>query len=279
MSLMSKLSATMLISASLFAATNSEVETFLKNTLSKNPAVSSINVNVLERTPLEGMKGWDSFIVSLDAKVKQGKEEREVKQRVIYFANDKVITGELTDLKTGKSLQEAVAPKFKAEYYKKEYRIYGNENAKHKVAIFSDPLCPFCRSYVPSALEYMKQYPDTFAVYYYHFPLTRLHPAAPILTRAAAAAELQGVEDVCLKLYKVPTTITREQDEQKVLDAFNAAAGTTLKKEDIHTAAVDAFIKSEEDIIEALMVRGTPTVYFDGVKDGSKNRYKEVKVK
>jgi len=279
MSLMSKLSATMLISVSLFAASNSEVENFLKNNLSRNPAITSLNVKVVERAPVEGLKGWDSFIVALDAKVKQGKKEREIKQRVIYFANDKVITGELTDLKTGASLRDSVAPKFKSEYYKKANLIYGNANAAHKVAVFSDPLCPFCRKYVPEAIEYMKKYPETFAVYYYHFPLERLHPAAPTLARAAIAAELQGRKDVCLQLYKVPETITREKDEQKILDAFNQAVNTNLKVADLHTPAVDAQVKSDESIVETLMVGGTPTVYFDGVKDGNKNRYKEVKVK
>ncbi|MBD3800696.1 MAG: thioredoxin domain-containing protein [Campylobacterales bacterium] len=279
MSLMSKLSATILISASVFAATNSEVETFLTNNLSKNPAISSLTVKVIERNPIDGMKGWDSFIVALDAKVKQGKEEREVKQRVIYFANDTVITGELTNMKTGKSLRDSVAPQFKADYYTEANLIYGNANAKHKVAIFSDPLCPFCRSYVPKALEYMKQYPDIFAVYYYHFPLERLHPAASTLTHAAVAAELQGRKDVALALYNVPTTITRETDEQKILDAFNKAVNTNLKVSDLHSAAVNAHVDADNAIIESLMVSGTPTVYFDGEKDATKNRYKEVSVK
>lgn len=279
MSLMSKLSATILISASVFAATNSEVESFLTKTISKNPAVSSLKVKVVERTPLSNMKGWDAFIVSLDAKVRQGKTERPIKQRIVYFANDRVITSELTDLKTGRSLKDSVAPKFKAEYYGKSNLIYGNANAKHKVAIFSDPLCPFCRGYVPGALEYMKKYPDTFAVYYYHFPLERLHPASPTLVRAAVAAELQGRKDVLLDLYKVPTSITREKDEQKILDAFNKAVNTNLKIKDLHTPMVDAQIDADKKITETLMVGGTPTVYFDGVKDSGKSRYKEVKVK
>lgn len=279
MSLMSKLSATMLISASLFAATNTEVESFLKKNLSKNPAITSLKVKVVERAPVDGMKGWDSFIVSLDAKVKQGKEEREIKQRTIYFANDKVITGDLTDIKTGKNMRDSVAPKFKPEYYAKANLVYGKENAKHKVAIFSDPLCPFCRSYVPGALEYMKQYPETFAVYYYHFPLERLHPAAPTLVRAATAAELQGRKDILLALYKVPTSVTRETDEKKILDAFNKSVNTNIKISDLHSPMVEAHMQHDQSVIEALMVGGTPTVYFDGEKDSSKNRYKEVKVK
>lgn len=279
MSLMSKLSATMLISASLFAASNSEIETFLKSNLSRNPAITSLNVKVIEKSPLKGMQGWDSFIVALDAKLKQGDKEQEIRQRVIYFANDTVITSDLTELKTGRNLRDTVSPNFKNDYYKKTNLLYGNANAKHKVAIFSDPLCPFCRQYVPSALEYMKKYPDIFAVYYYHFPLERLHPASPTLVRAAIAAELQGREGVELAMYKVNADITRETDEQKILDAFNKAVGTELKVSDLHSPMVDAQINSDQEIVETLMVSGTPTVYFDGVKDTGKQRYKEVKVK
>lgn len=279
MSLMSKLSATMLISASLFAATNSEVETFLKNRLSKNPAITSLDVKVIERSPIKELKGWDSFIVSLKAEVKQGDKARQIAQRAIYFANDSVITSELTVLKTGVNLSDSTTPKFKEAYYKKENLVFGNANAEHKVAIFSDPLCPFCRNYVPGALDYMKKYPKTFAVYYYHLPLERLHPAAPTLTRAAIAAELQGKKEVLFSLYKVPTSITRESNEQKILDAFNKAANTKLKISDLHTSEVDAQVKSDSDLVTKLMVSGTPTVFFDGEKDSGKQRYKEVGVK
>jgi len=277
--LMSKLSATILISTSLFAASNSEVESFLKKNLSKNPAISSLEVKVVEKMPLKEMKGWDAFIVALEAKVNQQGKEREVKQRIIYFANDTVITSELTDLKSGKNLRDSVAPKFKAEYYAKGNLISGNENAAHKVVIFSDPLCPFCRQYVPDAIEYMAKHPETFAVYYYHFPLERLHPAAPTLCRAAVAAELQGRKDVILDLYKVGTEISRETNEEKILEAFNKTVNTNLKVADLHAKAVDAQMEHDQGVTEALMVGGTPTVYFDDEKDGTKNRYKEVKVK
>ncbi len=278
MSLMSKLSATILISASVFAATNSEVESFLTRTISKNPSIASLQVKVVDRVPLQELKGWDAFVVSLKAKVRQGKKSREVKQRMIYFANDNVITSELTDLKTGRSFRDKIVPEFKPSFYTKDNLVYGNENAKHKVAVFSDPLCPFCRSYVPGALEYMKKHPETFAVYYYHLPLERLHPASPTLVRAAIAAELQGRKNVMLDLYKVPTSITREKNEKKILEVFNKTLNTNLKVADLHTPAVDARIKSDENVIESMMVNGTPTVFFDGKKDRTKTEYKKVKV-
>lgn len=258
------------------AATNTQIETFLEKRIAANPAVTNLKVSVADKIPVGQLKGWDAFIVSIKADIKQGSKTMPITQRVIYFANDNVITGELSDLKTGKNLRESVAPKFKAEYYKQANLAYGNPNAKHKIAIFSDPLCPFCRGYVPPVLKELKSKPETFAVYYYHFPLERLHPAAPTLARAAIAAEMQGRKDVLLKLYEVPKSISKERNEQKILDAFNKAVNTSLKVSDLHTPAVDAQVKSDAEIVEMLMIGGTPTVYFDGKKDGSKKRYKEV---
>ena len=146
------------------------------------------------------MPKWEAFIVDINAVIKG---DRKVNQKMIWFSNGIAVTKELVDLKTGNSFSDNVSPTFKPEFYKKENLIYGNTNAKHKVAIFSDPLCPFCRSFVPEAINYMKKYPNKFAVYYYHFPLPSLHPAAVELVNAAVAVELKGRKNVVLDLYKV----------------------------------------------------------------------------
>lgn len=278
MSLTSKLSATLLLSASLFAATNADIETFLKNSIGKNPNVTELKVSIVDKKTLDNPKGWEAFTVNLGGKVKQGDKERPISQNMIYFANGNIITTELIDMKTGKRLNDSLGPKFKAEYYRKENLIYGNENAKHKVAIFSDPLCPFCRRFVPEAIEYMKQYPDQFAVYYYHFPLESLHPAAVALTKAAVAAELQGRKEVTLDMYKVEVD-GREADEAKILEAFNKTLGTKITSADLKTKKVLEHSKADMDVAMGMMVNGTPTVFFDGEKDNSKSKYKEVKVK
>ncbi len=279
MSLMSKLSATILLGASLFAATNAEVEQFLKNSISKNPNVSDLKVEVLESRALSEPKGWEAFIVSLNAKIEKDGKKNEISQNMVYFAKDNIITRELTDIKTGQSLKDRISAEFDDAYYTKANLISGNEKSKHKVAIFSDPLCPFCRGYVPEAIEYMKKYPETFAIYYYHLPLEQLHPAAPTITKAATAAELKGAQDVLMQMYKIPMSITRESNESKILDLFNKTLNTSLKLTDINSPMVKAHIKSDLEIANALMVNGTPTIFFDGQKDGSKTKYKEVKVK
>ncbi|MBN2894962.1 MAG: thioredoxin domain-containing protein [Campylobacterales bacterium] len=278
MSLTSKLSVITLLSSSLFAANNADIETFLKRQIGANPSVKSLEVKVVDTKKLDAPKGWEAVIVNLNAKVMQGANERPVSQRMVYFVNGDYLTGDLTNIKTGEQLKNSVGPEFKAEFYNKANLIYGNENAKHKVAIFSDPLCPFCRRFVPEAVNYMKQYPETFAVYYYHFPLEQLHPAAVALTKAAVAAELKGRKDTVLDMYKVEVD-SKLTDEKAILEAFNKTLGTSIAAEEIHAEAVKKHTAFDMNVVSSMMVSGTPTMFFDGKKDDSKAKYKEVKVK
>ena len=279
MSLMSKLSATILLSSlSLFGATNAEVTDFLKKQIGGNKNISGLEVTVVDRTPSKELKGWDSLIINLKAHVKQGKQERDIEQQMIYFVHGDFITKDFNNIKSGLPLSNSVAPKFEAAYYTKENLVFGNASAKHKVAIFSDPLCPFCRKFVPEAIEYMKKYPDDFAVYYYHFPLPSLHPASVALTKAAIVLEHKGLKGRLLDLYKVEVD-ARETDEKKILVAFNKTLGTSVTVAEIHAPAVEKQFEFDKDVAMKVMVQGTPTIFFDGEKDASKNRYKEVKVK
>lgn len=279
MSLMSKLSlSTLLISANLLAATDAEVIAFLKQGIGKNPSIVSLELNIIEKRALENPAGWQAYMIELDGRAKVGGQEREVTQSMTYFVKDDIITKELINMKTGKSIADAMAPAFKAEYYKKENLVSGNPDAEHKVALFSDPLCPFCRRFIPEAMEYMRQYPETFAVYYYHMPLESLHPAAVTLTKAAIAAEHQGRKNVLEALYKIEIN-ARESDDAKILDAFNKTLNSNITLEDIKHASVEAQFLNDKKIARTMMVNGTPTVFMDGKKDASKKLYQNVKVK
>ena len=276
MSLMLKLLATTLLASSTLLATVSDktVEKFLEKSFKKNPNIKSVKVNIVSKIDLEAVKGWSAFVVNLDARLK--KDDRKVSQKMVWFSNGEVITQELVNIKTGESLKDSVSPSFKKEYYKKENLIYGNANAKHKVAIFSDPLCPFCRKFVPEAIKDMKKDPNKFAIYYYHLPLPSRHPAAGELTKAAIAAELKGHKDVVLNLYKVKVG-AREKDVEKILAEFNKTMKTNIKPYDLKSPAVIKHYNSDQKIAELLMVQGTPTMFFDGKIDKSKKKYKEAK--
>jgi protein-disulfide isomerase len=272
---MLKLLAITLLSTSLLqaTATNKQVEDFLSKNFQNNPNIKSVNVTVSSKTKIKQMPQWEAFIVNVDATLKNNKQ---VTQKMIWFSNGIVMTDDLIDMKSKRSLKDGVSPRFEARHYKKENLIYGNENAEHKVVLFSDPLCPFCRSYVPKAIEHMKKEPNKFAVYYYHFPLPGLHPAAVELTKAAIAAELKGAQDVVLKLYKVKVD-ARERNLSKILKAFNKAIGTNITEKDIKDSRVEQHYVQDQAIADDVMVQGTPTVFFDGEKDKSKKKYLGVK--
>ena len=282
---MSKLLVTLFLVSSLFSVSvfaqakdySNEVVSFLKNNISKNPNVISLDVKVVDKKDLQKPEGWQAYIVSFEGKAKVGKDEKKISQNSIYFVKDGIIATELIDMKTGLKLNDTISPKFKDEFYTKSNLIYGDENAAHKIAIFSDPLCPFCKAFVPGAIEYMKKYPKDFAVYYYHYPLEGLHPASPTICRAAIYLELQGKQDSLLKIYNLKID-PRETNEQKILDVINSTLGTKISIKDIHSIMVQSQFEGDRDIANALLVNGTPSVYFDGEKDATKNKYKSVKV-
>jgi protein-disulfide isomerase len=265
---------TVLLSSAVYASQNSDIEDFLEEKFSNNPNIVSLEVNVVDRVPIEDMKGWDGVIVDVTAEIKAKPKNRDITQKMIWFTNGKVITKEFNDLETGLSLADLVAPSFLNKYYKSENLIYGNKDAKHKVAIFSDPLCPFCKSYVPKAIKYMKKYPNKFAIYYYHFPLEAIHPASVALTQAAVIAEKKGVKDVVLKLYDVKIN-AREKDTKKILKAFNKKFHTQITESDLKRAK--NALKQDAKIANDVMVQGTPTIFFDGKLDKTKKLYKEAK--
>jgi thiol-disulfide isomerase/thioredoxin len=266
---------TLLLSSVLFAnVENKVVEKFLETTFKNNPSIVSLKVSVLDRMPIEQLKGWEGVIVSVDASVKTKDQNRAIKQKMIWFTNGTVITKELTDINTGNDLKDLISPSFKSEYYKKENLIYGNANAKHKVVIFSDPLCPFCRDFVPKAIEEMKSEPNKFAIYYFHFPLPSIHPASVELAQAAIAAEMKGNKDVILNLYKVEIN-PQERDVSKILAAFNKTMQTDIKEADIKSKSVIDIYNHDLELADDMMVQGTPTLFFDGKLDKTKKKYKK----
>ncbi len=277
MSLMLKLLATaLLLSSTVFASSSDKVvEKFLEKKFKSNPNIVSLKVKVKEKIAIKKLQGWDAYIVNVDAMVKAKPKNRKVSQKMIWFYNGEYITQDFISVKTGMSLKDLVRPPFKDEYYRKENLIFGNADAKHKIAIFSDPLCPFCREYVPKALKDLKKSPEKFAVYYYHFPLPSLHPAAVELSKAAIAAEIEGQRNVIEKLYRVQLN-PKERDVKKILKAFNKALGTHIKPSDLRSPEVMKRYQADQDLAELIMVQGTPTMYFDGKVDKSKKKYKKV---
>jgi len=274
MSLMLKLlTLTLLLSSFAYAKSVSEkIEYFLNNEFGDNPRIKSLDVKVTDVKDVTAIKGWKAYIVDIKA-VLNDKQKRVVKQKMIWFSNGVAITKELVNLNNGDNYAEEVKPNIQKHDYKKENLIYGDANAKHRVAIFSDPLCPFCKSFVPGALAEMKKKPNLYAVYYYHYPILNIHPASGIIVRAAVVAERKGVKDVAINMYSISVN-PHEKNVAKILEAFNTATGAHVTQKEITSASVVAQIASDDAMAKNLFVGGTPTIYFDDKIDKTRKKYK-----
>jgi len=207
---------------------------------------------------------WEAVVVKMKFKKNNDIEEKYD----IVFRHGVATAFDLIDVRNMRSLKNRFSPPLTKKYYKKEKIVYGDKSgkAKHKIVLFSDPVCPFCLDFVPDVIEFVQKHPKDFSLYFYHLPLARLHPAAPTLVKAAIALELKGQKDVLKKLYQADFD-SAQKDFKKTLKAFNKYFKTSLTIEDINSKEILKIYKEDIKVADELMVRGTPTIYIDGKKD------------
>ncbi|BAF70131.1 DsbA family protein [Nitratiruptor sp. SB155-2] len=266
------LSVSALCAVALQAATTKDVIKFVKRGLGSNPNLKVYDVQIVDKIALENPKGWDAYAVQFTIGVKRGKKEQNLTQMDILFANDRFVAPDFVDIKTNRSLKQRVVLNFKESFYDKDHLIFGNEKAKHKIVVFSDPLCPFCREVVPKLFEAAKRYPDTFALYYYHLPIRSLHPASVPLAKAIIYLKKLGNRSAIEKIYKTDFDYA-QKDESKVLKELDQKLGLKLTKEQINKKWVVDELKHDEILAKKLLVRGTPAVFLDGKFDPSRKKY------
>lgn len=261
-----------LLSSVLYANTNDDkVLAFEKKRVSANPRVKIEDVSIHFKKETS-VKGWTGYVFNIKANV-QG---QTINAKDTVFSNGSIIAPDLIDMKNGRSFKDQMVPKLTDTYYSKEHLIAGTHNAKNKIVVFSDPLCPFCLDLVPDVIKHVKKYSKNTALYYYHFPLTRIHPAAEPLSKIMAVAVEKGVKDVTLKIYEGEFDKyfdVKETDVNKILKAANKVLGTSIKLEEIAKISLEKDIKMGEDA----MVQGTPTIYINGEIDQTRIKYESLK--
>lgn len=141
--------------------------------------------------------------------------------------------------------------------------------------VFSDPQCPFCQKKVPEIYEAVKANPKELSLYYYHFPLLRIHPVSDIITRAMLVEQHKGNNAKAMEFYSLKVN-PREVNATKVLGMINKEYKVKITEEEINTEAISKEVRFDKDMATKSMVSGTPTVYVDGVWDPSRNKYKKL---
>ena len=265
--LMSSLAATLALSAGTF-----NIEQFVKKNVVKNPQVKVNKVDTVSTKKIPGDNNWNAYLVMVSLTFKG----KDVKEPMTIFVDEKsgLATMSLMNANTGKDYQRSIKPSMPESYYNKEHLIAGKSDAKHKMVIFSDPQCPFCIRYVPGVLKDFKEKKGDVALYYYHMPLLRLHPVSEVLTRAMESLQKEGKVDQALKVYGLKIA-AKEKNEGKILAALKKQLNLEVSKETISKKEIKEAVKKDMDAAREMMVRGTPTVYFDGEFDENRDKYKQ----
>jgi len=264
-----------LLTTSLFAnVSDDNVLKFEKKRISQNPniEVKKISINTKKELPV---KGWYGYIIDVEAKIK----DKTINAKDIVFSDGRYISLDLLDSKNGKSLKDLVTPTLTSKYYDKAKLIAGNHNAKDKIVIFSDPLCPFCMDYVPEVINHVNKNKDSIALYYYHFPLLRLHPASDPLSKLMELGKEKGIKDIEIKVYEADWDeyfAPKESDNKKIVDAFNKVFKTSFTQDDISSIELLDSMENDIKMGSDLMVQGTPTIFVNGEKDTMRTKYEKL---
>ncbi len=269
-----------LLSISTFAATQKTIdETVLKYEKHRIEAsgryeVNNIDIFLKQKLPLEG---WTGYVLELNLKLD---DKKNITAKDTVFTNGQAITGELKNIKNGRSYKDFLSPKVPNSYYNDEHLIAGDKNAKNKIVIFSDPLCPFCLEYIPEVISHVEKNSKNIALYYYHFPLLRLHPAAKTITEAMAVAHHDGIKNVVQKIYNAnfeKVFDVEEKDPQVILNAVNKILKTKITIDQISHPNIIEEVQQDAKMGANILVEGTPTIFINGKIDRSRKQYKEVK--
>lgn len=217
---------------------------------------------------------WFAYLVEI--KVKNDSKIYED----VFFTDGYYVTQGLIRLDNLKDVRNVVTENFSKKidtsFYTKENLIFGNLNAKNKLVVFSDPLCPFCINYFNNLKENLNNFKDV-AIFYYMFPLKEMHPNSEILLKASLMYSKQNQKNIDFELYKLLSDAqiyNKAMDsEQSALDIFNTVFKTNYSIKELKENLIIKN-KLEEDIKKATAfnVSGTPKVYFNESLDIERNK-------
>lgn len=139
--------------------------------------------------------------------------------------------------------------------------VLGSVKAKHTLAVFTDPECPYCLRIYPQLEAWINSRPDV-RVAIHLFPLS-FHPRAMPSSQAYWAAGRQGKFPVYFA--KLHENGAKDLSDE-ALDAAAVAAGLNLAKfqSDRVSPASEAAVKADLALGQRVGVQGTPSLYLNG---------------
>ncbi|MBI3231674.1 MAG: thioredoxin domain-containing protein [Candidatus Doudnabacteria bacterium] len=147
--------------------------------------------------------------------------------------------------------------------------VLGNAEAKNVMIAFEDIQCPACKNYESTLKAFPSELKDTKVVFR-HFPLVNAHKNAAAAAYAAEAASAQGKfwEWTALAYQRQESWSVEKNPAESFVAIAQAAGVSDLEK--FRNEAVNKTYRErvQRDVQEgvALNVRGTPSLYFNGVQ-------------
>jgi protein-disulfide isomerase len=138
--------------------------------------------------------------------------------------------------------------------------MVGESSAPVTVVVFSDYLCPYCKTLAGTLHDLLKHYPKEVRVIYRQFPI---HTGADQLAEASlCAADQERFEAYHELLFASPAPSPAGLDELAQKAGLDTATFSTCLKTGIHKARI------AEDMQEGrrLDIQGTPTLFVDGLR-------------
>jgi protein-disulfide isomerase len=134
----------------------------------------------------------------------------------------------------------------------------GPENAKAKVVVFSDYLCPYCKQAHDIISSILAKYPDDVSLTQRNFII---HDTSIILAKAAEAANIQGkYKEMNDALFS--KTVETTEDAVVTL-AKELGLDIDKFKSDLNSDAVKNKIEKDNSDAQAMGLGGTPSVFLN----------------
>lgn len=144
-----------------------------------------------------------------------------------------------------------------------ERHVYGRPDAPVTVLEFGDLECPYCRATAPVLRELVDTSDGRVRLVWRHFPLFEVHPYALAAALAAEAAGAHG------KFWEMHDELLSHQDRLSDRDLRAAAQALGLDPDEVAGDGAQGYAPGISDDYTAgieLGVRGTPTLFVDGVR-------------
>jgi|GEM_PF-6370752 len=250
---------------------------FEKQRLSNNKRMQVKEMKIIHKEKIN-TKGWYAYIVDIEL----GLHNRTARIKDIVFTNGDMIATELNDIKTGISLKKDISPKLNDVFHNKQHLIAGSHKAKDKIVIFSDPLCDACKIKVPKLIKYVNERKNKIALYYYHFTNIQIPSASSIISKAMIIAQKEGSSDMVSRIYNTNLDMLFDKSETEtkiVLSAFNNTFNTNITALQLEEKDIKEHFMSDIVMADAVMITSTPSIFINGIKDKSKEKYKTLGIK